>query len=134
MQTRVFGRTGVPVSEIGFGAWGIGKTFWIGADDAESMHALDRAIDLGVNFIDTALGYGRGHSESLVGQVLRERGAEQSVFVATKVPPKNLVWPAQRGVPVEEVPDLAYSCVGLIHPRFTRGATGADGRAVGSVG
>ena len=102
MKTRVFGRTGVPVSEIGFGAWGIGKTFWIGADDAESMRALDRAIDLGVNFIDTALGYGRGHSESLVGQVLRERGAEDKVFVATKVPPKNLVWPAKRGIPVSQ--------------------------------
>jgi aryl-alcohol dehydrogenase-like predicted oxidoreductase len=102
MKTRVFGRTGVPVSEIGFGAWGIGKTFWIGADDAESMRALDRAIDLGVDFIDTALGYGRGHSESLVGQVIRERGAEGKIFVATKVPPKNLVWPAQRGIPVSQ--------------------------------
>jgi aryl-alcohol dehydrogenase-like predicted oxidoreductase len=102
MKTRVLGRTGAAVSEIGFGAWGIGKTFWIGADDAESMRALDRAIDLGVDFIDTALGYGRGHSESLVGQVLRERGAEGKVFVATKVPPKNLVWPAKRGVPVSQ--------------------------------
>jgi len=112
MQTRALGRTGVPVSEIGFGAWGIGKTFWIGADDAESMRALDRAIDLGVNFIDTALGYGRGHSESLVGQVIRERGAEQGVFVATKVPPKNLVWPAQRGVPVSQCfpPGHVTSC------------------------
>ena len=102
MKTRVLGRTGVPVSEIGFGAWGIGKTFWIGADDAESMRALDRAIDLGVDFIDTALGYGRGHSESLVGQVIRERGAEGKIFVATKVPPRNLVWPAQRGIPVSQ--------------------------------
>ncbi|HET8645166.1 MAG TPA: aldo/keto reductase, partial [Vicinamibacteria bacterium] len=102
MQTRVFGRTGVKVSEIGYGAWGIGKAMWIGADDAESMRALDRALDLGVDFIDTALGYGRGHSESLVGQVIRERGAEGKVFVATKVPPKNLVWPAQRGIPVSQ--------------------------------
>jgi aryl-alcohol dehydrogenase-like predicted oxidoreductase len=102
MQTRAFGRTGIEVSEIGFGAWGIGKTLWIGADDAESLRALDRAVDLGVDFIDTALGYGRGHSEQLVGQALRERGAERSVFVATKVPPKNLVWPAQRGIPVSK--------------------------------
>ena len=100
MNTRAFGRSGLPVSEIGFGAWGIGKSMWIGADDAESMRALDRALDLGVNFIDTALGYGRGHSESLVGQVVRERGGEGQVLVATKVPPKNLLWPARRGVPV----------------------------------
>jgi aryl-alcohol dehydrogenase-like predicted oxidoreductase len=102
MQTRSLGRTGVQVSEIGFGAWGIGKTLWIGADDAESMRALDRAVDLGVNFIDTALGYGHGHSEQLVGQALREKGAESAVFVATKVPPRNLVWPAQRGIPVSQ--------------------------------
>jgi aryl-alcohol dehydrogenase-like predicted oxidoreductase len=100
--TRPLGRSGQPVSEIGFGAWGIGKTMWIGADDAESMRALDRALDLGVNFIDTALGYGRGHSESLVGQVVRERAAEGRVLVATKVPPKNLQWPARRGVPVSQ--------------------------------
>jgi aryl-alcohol dehydrogenase-like predicted oxidoreductase len=102
MKTRPLGRTGVQASEIGFGAWGIGKFLWIGADDAESMRALDRALDLGVNFIDTALGYGQGHSEGLVGQVIRERGAQESVFVATKVPPKNLVWPAQAGVPVSK--------------------------------
>ena len=102
MITRPLGRSGQPVSEIGFGAWGIGKTMWIGADDAESMRALDRALDLGVNFIDTALGYGRGHSESLVGQVVRERAAEGRVLVATKVPPKNLQWPARRGVPVSQ--------------------------------
>jgi len=100
--TRPLGRSGQPVSEIGFGAWGIGKTMWIGADDAESMRALDRALDLGVNFIDTALGYGRGHSESLVGQVVRERAAEGRVLVATKVPPKNTQWPARRGVPVSQ--------------------------------
>jgi aryl-alcohol dehydrogenase-like predicted oxidoreductase len=102
MQKRPFGRSGVEVSEIGFGAWGIGKAMWVGADDAESMRALDRAMDVGVDFIDTALGYGRGHSEALVGQAVRERGGEGAIFVATKVPPKNFVWPAQRGVPVSQ--------------------------------
>jgi aryl-alcohol dehydrogenase-like predicted oxidoreductase len=97
MQKRPFGRSGLQVSEIGFGAWGIGKAMWVGADDAESMRALDRAMDVGVDFIDTALGYGRGHSEALVGQAVRERGGEGTIFVATKVPPKNFVWPAQRG-------------------------------------
>jgi aryl-alcohol dehydrogenase-like predicted oxidoreductase len=89
------------VSEIGYGAWGIGGAQWGGADDDESLQALHRAIDLGVNFIDTALAYGEGRSERLVGQVVRER--PETVFVATKVPPKNGIWPAPAGVPVGEV-------------------------------
>jgi aryl-alcohol dehydrogenase-like predicted oxidoreductase len=101
MKTRPLGKTGLQVSEIGYGAWGIGGTLWIGADDNESLRALHRAIELGVNFIDTALGYGHGHSEQLVGQVVKEH--QQTVFVATKVPPKNLAWPAKRGVSVGDV-------------------------------
>ena len=66
MKYRVLGRTGLKVSEIGFGAWGIGKGLWIGASDDESLKALSRSIDLGLNFIDTALGYGDGHSEQRV--------------------------------------------------------------------
>src|SRR3954469_4304340 len=89
---RRLGRTGVEVSEVGYGAWGIGQSMWIGAEDDESMQALNRAIDLGVNFIDTALGYGDGHSEELVGQVVRAR--PETAYVATKIPPKNRVWPA----------------------------------------
>jgi aryl-alcohol dehydrogenase-like predicted oxidoreductase len=100
MLERSLGRTGVHVSEIGFGAWGIGGTYWIGAEDAESRRALHRALDLGVNFIDTAIVYGRGRSEKLVGEIVRER--RQRVFVATKIPPKNLIWPATSGVPVSE--------------------------------
>lgn len=101
MLTRRLGRTGLRVSEIGYGAWGIGKALWVGADDAESLRALHRAIDLGVNFIDTALAYGPGHSERLVGQLVRER--RETITVATKVPPKNHQWPASPAVPVAEV-------------------------------
>jgi aryl-alcohol dehydrogenase-like predicted oxidoreductase len=101
MQYRALGRTGLEVSEIGFGAWGIGGSQWGGAEDAESSRALERAIDLGVNFIDTALAYGDGRSERLVGQVVRRR--PETVHVATKVPPKNRIWPAPAGVPLEEV-------------------------------
>ncbi|MDT3427051.1 aryl-alcohol dehydrogenase-like predicted oxidoreductase [Paenibacillus forsythiae] len=100
MNYRTLGRTGLKVSEIGFGAWGIGKTLWIGADDQESLKALNRSVELGLNFIDTALGYGDGHSEKLVGQVVREHGG--SIYVATKIPPKNRQWPARSGVPVDE--------------------------------
>ena len=67
MKHRRLGRTNFEVSEIGYGAWGIGGTMWIGASDKESLAALRRAIELGVNFIDTALVYGDGHSEELVG-------------------------------------------------------------------
>jgi aryl-alcohol dehydrogenase-like predicted oxidoreductase len=96
----VLGRTGLEISEVGYGAWGIGKSQWIGAQDDESLRALRRAIELGLNFIDTALAYGEGHSEQLVGQVVRD--SPETIYVATKVPPKNLVWPAQAGTPVED--------------------------------
>ncbi len=71
---------------------------WRGATDQESLKALNLSIDLGLNFIDTALAYGQGHSEQIVGQVVRQRSEE--IYVATKVPPKNQIWPA-RG-PLEE--------------------------------
>ena len=100
MNYRKLGKTGLDVSEIGFGAWGIGKTMWIGASDTESLAALRHAIDLGLNFIDTALAYGDGHSEKLVGEAVRASG--KRVYIATKVPPKNRRWPARPGIGIEE--------------------------------
>ena len=101
MRYRRLGRTGLEVSEIGYGAWGIGGAQWGGADDDESIQALHRAIDLGLNFVDTALAYGEGRSERLVGRVVRER--EETVHVATKVPPKNRIWPAEKGSALADV-------------------------------
>jgi len=95
VQYRPLGQTGLPVSEIGYGAWGIGGSGWIGAQEDESVRALHRAIELGVNFIDTARGY--GESERIVGAVVREHRGDP-LYVATKVPPKNRVWPAPAGV------------------------------------
>jgi aryl-alcohol dehydrogenase-like predicted oxidoreductase len=92
IRTRAFGRLGWQVSELGFGTWGMGG--WSGADDAASREALDRAVDLGVNFFDTALAYGSGRSEQLVGEMLRRHPGKQ-LYVATKVPPKNLKWPGR---------------------------------------
>jgi aryl-alcohol dehydrogenase-like predicted oxidoreductase len=106
MRYRKLGGTGIEVSEIGYGAWGIGGAQWGGADDDESVQALHRAIDLGLNFIDTALAYGEGRSERLVGRVVRERS--ETVHVATKVPPKNGIWPAPEGVPLDEVFPAGY--------------------------
>jgi len=101
MDYRTLGRTGLKVSEIGYGAWGIGGKQWLGGRDGESLAALRRAIALGLNLIDTALAYGDGHSERLTGQVVRESG--QKVYIATKIPPKNRVWPAKSGTPISEV-------------------------------
>ena len=100
MNYRTLGKTGMKVSEIGYGAWGIGNTGWIGAKDEESLKALHKAVDLGLNFIDTALGYGDGHSERLVGQVAKERS--EKIYIATKIPPKNSQWPAQAGILAKE--------------------------------
>jgi aryl-alcohol dehydrogenase-like predicted oxidoreductase len=105
MQYRRLGRTGMQVSEIGFGAWGIGGDAWGSPRDAEAIKALERALDAGLNFIDTALAYGEGHSERLVGEVVRRSGRRvgEDVFVATKVPPKDRVWPARAGSRLEDV-------------------------------
>ena len=101
MQYRELGRTGLKVSDIGYGAWGIGGAGggWVGAQDDESLRALERFIELGGTFIDTARGYGR--SEELVGRVVREHAGE-GLVVATKVPSKNGEWPARAGVAVED--------------------------------
>ena len=86
MHYRTLGRTGLKVSEIGYGAWGIAGDAWLGAKDEESLKALNRAVDLGLNFIDTALAYGEGHSERLVGKIVKER--EETIYVATKCRPR----------------------------------------------
>ena len=82
MDYRPLGRTGWQISTIGYGAWAIGGDAWGRTDDAESMRSLHRAIDLGVNFIDTADVYGDGHSERLIGRLRRER--KEEIVVATK--------------------------------------------------
>jgi aryl-alcohol dehydrogenase-like predicted oxidoreductase len=81
MEYRELGRTGWKVSAVSFGAWAIGGT-WGPVDDRDSIGALHRAVDLGVNFFDTADVYGDGRSERLLGQLRRERG--ESIYIATK--------------------------------------------------
>jgi aryl-alcohol dehydrogenase-like predicted oxidoreductase len=82
MEHRELGRTGWKISPISYGAWAIGGDAWGQTDDSESMRSLHRAVDMGVNFIDTADVYGDGHSERLIGQLRRERSEE--IIVATK--------------------------------------------------
>jgi len=101
MRYRKLGKTEAEISEIGFGAWGIGGKQWLGGEDDESQRALKRAFELGVNFVDTALAYGNGHSEQLVGQAVKS--TFHRIYVATKVPPKNGIWPASPSMPISEV-------------------------------
>ena len=93
MNYRNFGRTGWKVSDIGYGMWGMGG--WTGSDDEESLRSLQAAVDLGCNYFDTAWGYGEGHSEMLLGKLIRNN-PETKLYTATKIPPKNFQWPSRR--------------------------------------
>ncbi len=100
MQKVKFAKSNEEVSRLGFGCWGIGKSMWIGAEDTESKQSLHLALEHGVNFFDTALVYGDGHSERLVGEVEKESG--QKMFVATKLPSKLMEWPAKDASSIED--------------------------------
>ena len=126
MKYRTFGRLGWKVSEIGFGAWAIGGS-WGTQQDDESVAALNKALDLGCNFIDTAQGYGNGRSERIISQVLKERRGER-IYVATKFPPANGAWPPTPYDSIEErfgeaylrerlersLRDLATDCIDIV--------------------
>lgn len=93
MKYRRFGKTDWQVSEIGYGMWGMAG--WTGSDDEESLRSLQHAVDLGCNFFDTAWAYGEGHSEELLGQIVRNN-PDKKLYTATKIPPKNFIWPSRR--------------------------------------
>jgi len=99
MRYRRFGRTNWQISEIGYGMWGMGG--WTGSDDQESLESLQRAVDQGCNFFDTAWGYGEGRSESLLGELVRAN-KDRKLYTATKIPPKNFKWPSKREYTVED--------------------------------
>ncbi len=129
MEYRTLGRLGWKVSEIGYGMWGMGggETGWTGANNQQSIIALNEALSLGCNFFDTAWSYGRGNSESLLGELLRQH-PDREIHYATKIPPKNMVWPSTRQCLLEDIfpPDhireytekslknLDVSCIDLI--------------------
>jgi aryl-alcohol dehydrogenase-like predicted oxidoreductase len=122
MRHRRFGRLGWEVSEIGYGMWWMGS--WSGSDDSESMQSLAAAVELGCNFFDTAWVYGDGHSERLLGNLLREL-PDHRLHVATKIPPKNMRWPARPEFDLDETfpPDhieryVTYSLENLGAERF----------------
>jgi len=129
MRYRRFGKLGWQVSDVGYGMWGVagGEGGWTGADDASGMACLRRAVGHGCNFFDTAWIYGRGHSEAMLGQLLREF-PDKKLYAATKVPPKNRVWPSRRSDLLKDIfpPDymkeyvekslmgLGVSCIDLL--------------------
>jgi len=82
MQYRPLGESGLQAGVVGFGAWAIGGWMWGGADEADALRAVETALDLGVNLIDTAPVYGFGRSEELVGRAIRSR--RDQVVLATK--------------------------------------------------
>ena len=90
MRYRRFGRTGFDVSEIGYGLWGVSG--WSGSDDAESLQAMQLAVDAGCNFFDTAWAYGDGKSDAMLGRILAQNRGKR-LFAASKIPPKNDKWP-----------------------------------------
>jgi aryl-alcohol dehydrogenase-like predicted oxidoreductase len=105
MRYRRFGRTGWEVSEIGYGMWGMAG--WTGSEDQESLASLDRAVELGCNFFDTAWAYGDGHSERLLAKLLK-RHAGKRLYSATKIPPKNRRWPARPEYTLDDVYPADY--------------------------
>jgi aryl-alcohol dehydrogenase-like predicted oxidoreductase len=102
MRYRTFGRLGWQVSEVGYGMWGMGG--WTGSNDDESLRALARAIAFGCNFFDTAWVYGHGKSERLFAELVRTLRAAppRPIIIATKIPPKNMQWPASSADPVAD--------------------------------
>lgn len=100
MEYRRFGRTNWQVSEIGYGMWGMAG--WTESDDKQSEKSLDLAVENGVNFFDTAWGYGEGHSEYLLGRLIK-RHSNKNIYMASKVPPKNMQWPSKPNYKLEDV-------------------------------
>jgi aryl-alcohol dehydrogenase-like predicted oxidoreductase len=100
MQYRKFGRTGWNVSEIGYGMWGMAG--WTGSEEQEVNKALDRSIELGCNFFDTAWAYGDGLSEQILNKTIK-RHPGKKLYVATKIPPKNRKWPSRRGSALKDI-------------------------------
>ena len=99
MKYRRFGSTGWEVSEIGYGMWGMAS--WTNSSDDESLRSLQASVESGVNFFDTAYAYGQGHSENLLGQIVRTNSSKR-LYTATKIPPKTLQWPAPADSTLEQ--------------------------------
>jgi aryl-alcohol dehydrogenase-like predicted oxidoreductase len=104
IEQRAFGQTGRTVSALGVGTWGMGGGIggWTGADDAQSAVVLQAAVEAGITFFDSALVYGAGHSDELLGALARANPAAE-FFLASKIPPRNREWPARPDSRIRDV-------------------------------
>ena len=93
MKFRTFGRLGWQVSEVGYGMWGLAG--WTGSDDDLTRQSLQLSVDRGCNFFDTALAYGEGASERMLGELVRAN-PNKTLYTASKIPPRNRTWPSRR--------------------------------------
>lgn len=99
MKTRRFGKTNWAISELGYGMWGLAG--WTGSDQNEVEKSLELSVELGCNFFDTAWGYAEGKSEEILGKLLR-RHSNEKLYAATKIPPKNFIWPSKAGFQLKD--------------------------------
>jgi aryl-alcohol dehydrogenase-like predicted oxidoreductase len=108
MRYRALGRTGFQVGDVACGLWGMSG--WSGSDDAESLQALQLAVDLGCNFFDTAWAYGEGKSDGFLGKIIAANPGKR-LYAASKIPPGNRKWPAQPHYDYNEVfsPDHVFA-------------------------
>lgn len=120
MRYRPLGKTGFEVSDIACGLWGMSG--WSGSDDAESLHALQLAVDLGCNFFDTAWAYGQGKSDGFLGRILAANRGRR-LYSASKIPPKNGRWPARSAYDYNDVFPAKHV---LKHADKIRSALGVD--------
>jgi aryl-alcohol dehydrogenase-like predicted oxidoreductase len=117
MKYRKLGRTGFDIGDIAHGLWGMGG--WSGSNDRDSLEALQLAVDLGCNFFDSAWGYGEGKSDALLGQTIASN-KKKRLFAASKIPPKNLRWPALPNYKYHDVfpPDHVFKYADLIRKQL----------------
>lgn len=120
MRYRALGRTGFEISDVACGLWGMSG--WSGSDDAESLHALQLAVDLGCNFFDTAWAYGDGKSDGFLGRILAANPGKR-IYAASKIPPKNRKWPGQ---PTYDYNDVFPAGHVFEHADMIRRALGVD--------
>lgn len=120
MRYRPLGKTGFSVSDVGCGLWGMSG--WSGADDAQSMQALQLAVDLGCNFFDTAWAYGDGKSDGFLGKTLAANQGKR-LYAASKIPPMNRKWPARPNFDYNEVFPAEHV---LSHADMIRRTLGVD--------
>ncbi|MGB9147307.1 MAG: aldo/keto reductase [Acidobacteriaceae bacterium] len=120
MRYRPLGNTGFSVSDVACGLWGMSG--WSGSDDAESLHTLQLAVDLGCNFFDTAWAYGEGKSDTFLGKILAANPGKR-IYAASKIPPKNRKWPSR---PTYDYNDVFPADHVFAHADLIRRALGVD--------